>query len=115
VIPTFAVVGQPNKGKSSIVATLAEDERIAIAPTPGTTRSAHRYTLSIDGTPQFHDGEGGPLRGVTDGQLGVPGQRLGLGHAPDDRTPEKLARVYCRGSRVPALRAGPTNSAAPAR
>lgn len=53
MIPTFAVVGQPNKGKSSIVATLAEDERIAIAPTPGTTRSAHRYTLSIDGDPQY--------------------------------------------------------------
>jgi hypothetical protein len=53
VIPTFAVVGHPNKGKSSIVATLAEDERIAISPTPGTTRSAHRYTLSIDGEPQY--------------------------------------------------------------
>lgn len=51
--PTFAVVGHPNKGKSSIVATLAEDEHIAIAPTPGTTRSAHRYTLSIDGEPQY--------------------------------------------------------------
>ena len=35
MIPTFAVVGQPNKGKSSIVATLAEDERLAIGPTPG--------------------------------------------------------------------------------
>ena len=53
MIPTFAVVGQPNKGKSSIVATLAEDERIAIAPTPGTTRTAHHYTLSIDGQPQY--------------------------------------------------------------
>jgi len=53
VIPTFAVVGHPNKGKSSIVATLAEDERIAIAPTPGTTRNAHRYTLSVDGEPQY--------------------------------------------------------------
>lgn len=53
MIPTFAVVGQPNKGKSSIVATLAEDERIAIAPTPGTTRRAHRYTLGIDGVPQY--------------------------------------------------------------
>jgi hypothetical protein len=53
MIPTFAVVGQPNKGKSSIVATLAEDERIAIAPTPGTTRTAHQYTLSIDGEPQY--------------------------------------------------------------
>ncbi len=53
MIPTFAVVGHPNKGKSSIVATLAEDERIAIAPDPGTTRAAHRYTLSIDGDPQY--------------------------------------------------------------
>ena len=53
MIPTFAVVGQPNKGKSSIVATLAEDERIAIAPTPGTTRTAHHYTLSVDGEPQY--------------------------------------------------------------
>jgi hypothetical protein len=53
MIPTFAVVGHPNKGKSSIVATLAEDERIAISPVPGTTRSAHRYTLSIDGEPQY--------------------------------------------------------------
>ena len=26
MIPVFAVVGHPNKGKSSIVATLAEDE-----------------------------------------------------------------------------------------
>ncbi|MFW6093888.1 MAG: GTPase/DUF3482 domain-containing protein [Pseudomonadota bacterium] len=53
MIPTFAVVGHPNKGKSSIVATLAEDERILISPRPGTTRSAHRYTLSIDGEPQY--------------------------------------------------------------
>lgn len=53
MIPTFAVVGHPNKGKSSIVATLAEDERIGISPDPGTTRSAHRYTMSIDGEPQY--------------------------------------------------------------
>ncbi len=48
-VPTFAVVGQPNKGKSSIVATLAEDERIAISPVPGTTRTADRHTLSLNG------------------------------------------------------------------
>lgn len=53
MIPTFAVVGHPNKGKSSIVATLAEDERILIGPTPGTTRSAHRHTFSIDDQPQY--------------------------------------------------------------
>ncbi|MFU8817651.1 MAG: GTPase/DUF3482 domain-containing protein [Pseudomonadales bacterium] len=53
MIPTFAVVGHPNKGKSSIVATLAENERIFISPRPGTTMAAHRYTLSIDDEPQY--------------------------------------------------------------
>jgi len=53
VIPTFAVVGHPNKGKSSIVATLAEDERLAIGPTPGTTRRAAHHTFSIDDQPQY--------------------------------------------------------------
>ena len=53
MIPTFAVVGHPNKGKSSIVATLAEDERLAIGPTPGTTRRAAPHTFSIDGQPQY--------------------------------------------------------------
>lgn len=52
-IPALAVVGQPNKGKSSIVATLAEDDSLLIAPTPGSTRRARRYTFSIDGQPLF--------------------------------------------------------------
>jgi hypothetical protein len=47
--PTFAVVGHPNKGKSSIVATLAEDESVAISPDPGTTRVARSYRMRIDG------------------------------------------------------------------
>lgn len=53
MIPTFAVVGHPNKGKSSIVATLAEDDRLAIGPAPGTTRRAVPHTFSIDGQPQY--------------------------------------------------------------
>ncbi len=53
MIPTFAVVGHPNKGKSSIVATLAEDDRLAIGPTPGTTRRAMPHRFSIDGQPQY--------------------------------------------------------------
>ncbi|MCZ6617019.1 MAG: GTPase/DUF3482 domain-containing protein [Gammaproteobacteria bacterium] len=53
MIPVFAVVGHPNKGKSSIVATLAEDEEIVIGPAPGTTRRSHRYTFSIDSEPQY--------------------------------------------------------------
>lgn len=46
--PTFAIVGHPNKGKSSIVATLAEDETVAISPDPGTTRSARSFRMRID-------------------------------------------------------------------
>jgi hypothetical protein len=49
----FAVVGHPNKGKSSIVATLAENEGVAISAVPGTTREADRYTFSIDEEPLY--------------------------------------------------------------
>ncbi|NBC11112.1 MAG: DUF3482 domain-containing protein [Planctomycetes bacterium] len=45
--PAFAVVGHPNKGKSSLVATLARSRRIAISPEPGTTTAAHRYPLRV--------------------------------------------------------------------
>jgi hypothetical protein len=47
--PRFAIVGHPNKGKSSIVATLAEDEAVLIAPQPGTTTRAMRYPMRLDG------------------------------------------------------------------
>jgi Domain of unknown function (DUF3482)/50S ribosome-binding GTPase len=46
--PVFAVVGHPNKGKSSIVATLAEDESIAISADPGTTRAARSFTMRVE-------------------------------------------------------------------
>ncbi|SDW76981.1 GTPase/DUF3482 domain-containing protein [Marinobacter mobilis] len=47
--PTFAVVGHPNKGKSSIVATLSQNDSIAIALEPGTTRHSQAYDLTVDG------------------------------------------------------------------
>lgn len=47
--PTFAVVGHPNKGKSSIVATLSQNDAIAIALEPGTTRARQAYPLTVDG------------------------------------------------------------------
>jgi Domain of unknown function (DUF3482)/50S ribosome-binding GTPase len=47
--PVFAVVGHPNKGKSSIVATLSQNDAIAIALEPGTTRKRQDYPLSVDG------------------------------------------------------------------
>jgi len=47
--PRFAVVGHPNKGKSSVVATLSQNDRIAIALEPGTTRDHQEYPLTVDG------------------------------------------------------------------
>ncbi len=45
----FAVVGHPNKGKSSLVANLAQDDSVLIAPQSGTTKSNQRFPLTIDG------------------------------------------------------------------
>lgn len=47
--PVLAVVGHPNKGKSSIVATLAHDVSVAIAPEPGTTVRTRRYPMRVGG------------------------------------------------------------------
>ena len=47
--PVFAVVGHPNKGKSSVVATLSQNDAIAIALEPGITRAHQAYPLSVDG------------------------------------------------------------------
>ncbi len=61
--PEFVVVGRVNKGKSSIVATLAEEESIPISDEPGTTRETRAYRVEVDGqvlftltdTPGFQD------------------------------------------------------------
>ncbi|HVH19652.1 MAG TPA: GTPase/DUF3482 domain-containing protein [Myxococcota bacterium] len=52
-VPTFAVVGHPNKGKSSIVSTLAHDDSVRIAPEPGTTRVCRKYPMKLDGRVQY--------------------------------------------------------------
>jgi hypothetical protein len=43
--PTFAIVGHPNKGKSSLVATLARDPSVRIGPEPGTTMYAREFPM----------------------------------------------------------------------
>lgn len=48
-VPVFAILGHPNEGKSSVVATLAEDDSVRISPTPGETRKCRDYPLIIDG------------------------------------------------------------------
>lgn len=52
-VPRFAVVGRVNKGKSSVIATLTEDDRVAISPLPGTTRTNTDFPVEVDGTPLF--------------------------------------------------------------
>lgn len=47
--PTFAVVGHPNKGKSSIVSALAMDDSVQISDTPGTTTKKRSFPLTVDG------------------------------------------------------------------
>ncbi len=49
----FAVVAAVNRGKSSIVSTLAENDTVRIAPTPGTTREARSYPVVVDGETLF--------------------------------------------------------------
>jgi len=49
VHPQFAVVGHPNKGKSSIVSTLAFDDSVGISDTPGSTTKKQSFPLRVDG------------------------------------------------------------------
>jgi len=48
-VPVFAVVGRPNKGKSSIVATLARDDSVYIDARSGSTREARDFPMTVDG------------------------------------------------------------------
>lgn len=48
-VPKFAIIGRVNKGKSSIVSTLSEDDSIVIDSTPGTTRRCHEVPFRVDG------------------------------------------------------------------
>ncbi|WP_321495290.1 DUF3482 domain-containing protein [uncultured Desulfobacter sp.] len=47
-IPEFAVLGHPNEGKSSVVSTLTEDDRIQVSPVPGETRVSKSYSVTMD-------------------------------------------------------------------
>ena len=48
-VPEFAVLGHPNEGKSSVVSTLTEDDRIRVSRIPGETTESTPYTVKIDG------------------------------------------------------------------
>ncbi|MBK1645336.1 GTP-binding protein HSR1 [Thiocapsa imhoffii] len=48
-IPRLAIMGHPNAGKSSVVATLTENDLIAIDKRAGTTTESNVYPVVIDG------------------------------------------------------------------
>jgi GTPase Era involved in 16S rRNA processing len=48
--PKFAVVGHPNKGKSSIVSALSLDDSVYISDIPGSTTKQRSFPLKVDGT-----------------------------------------------------------------
>ncbi len=48
MIPEFAILGHPNEGKSSVVSTLTEDDKIKVSQIPGETRESKKYTITID-------------------------------------------------------------------
>ncbi len=52
-VPLFAVVGHPNKGKSSVVAALTQDDSVMISSLSGTTRQSQAFRLELDGKPVF--------------------------------------------------------------
>lgn len=45
--PTFAIVGRSNEGKTTLMATLTEDDQLEISEIPGMTRAATRYPLEV--------------------------------------------------------------------
>ena len=47
MIPAFAVVGHPNKGKSSIVSTIARDDSLAISAQSGTTDRVQKLDVRV--------------------------------------------------------------------
>ncbi|MFP4281272.1 MAG: GTPase/DUF3482 domain-containing protein [Opitutales bacterium] len=51
--PAFAVVGHPNKGKSSLGATLARDMSVDVGPEPGTTRHTREFPMRLTGEPLY--------------------------------------------------------------
>ncbi len=46
--PVLAIVGHPNKGKSSIISTLAQDASVRISPRSGTTTRNRTYAIRLD-------------------------------------------------------------------
>lgn len=48
-IPSFCIVGQANQGKTTLLATLTENDKLRISNMPGTTTDATEYPVEVSG------------------------------------------------------------------
>jgi len=48
-VPTLAIIGRPNVGKSTLLNRLAGEERVLVSPTPGTTRDPIDTLIDLEG------------------------------------------------------------------